>query len=196
MKNVITSILLLSSLTAVSAFAEAEAVPSRCDAILRLSDSQKLEIREISKASAEKLRLLGLEIRKAKVAADAVLNKVEASKEEAVLASQALAAKISEVQSVQVAEKLSVLFDVLTAEQRIKKLKCEKAQTLPRRGRVGQRPLPPHRPGRIEPRPAPHHRPGGRVIVRPAPGRHPQPHGPHRPGRGPVRPGRGGIVTI
>lgn len=195
MKNIISSLILLSSLTAVSAFADAEVAPSRCDVILRLSDSQKLEIKEIKKASAEKLRSLGLEIRKAKLAADSVLLKVEASKEEAVLASQALAAKITEVQSVQTAEKISVLFDVLTPEQRIKKLKCEKAPIPgPRRGHVGPRPLPPHRPGRIEPLPAPHHRPGGRVIVRPAPGRHPQ--GPVRPGRGPVRPGRGGIVTI
>lgn len=194
MKNIISSLILLSSLTAVSALAEVEVAPSRCDAILRLSDSQKLEIKEIKKVSAQKLRTLGLEIKKAKLAADTVLLKVEASKEEAVVASQSVASKISEIQNVQAAEKIAVLFDVLTAEQRIKKLKCEKALVHPRRGQVGQRPLPPHRPGRIEPRPAPHHRPGGRVIVRPAPGRHPQ--GPVRPGRGPVRPGRGGIVRI
>lgn len=186
MKNILTSLVLFSSLTSIAAFAEVEVYPSRCDAILRLSDSQKLQIKEISKDTATKLRTLGGQIVKAKQEVDKVLNKVEASKEEAALASNALAAKLNEVQVVKSAEKISVLFDVLTPEQRLKKLKCEKLQHQPRRGHVGQRPLPPHRPGRIEHYPAPHHRPG-RVIRHPAPGRYqPVPH------RGPSRPRRGG----
>lgn len=194
MKNVLASLILISSLSSVAALAEVEAVPSRCEAILRLSDSQRLEIREITKASVEKLKALAVEIKKAKLASDSVLLKVEASKEEAAAASQSLAAKLVEVQAVKEAEKLSVLFDVLTPEQRIKKLKCERAPQPGRRGSIGHRPLPPHRPGRIEHQPAPHHRPG-RVITRPAPGRHPHPRGPVRPGRG-GRGGRGGIVII
>ena len=191
MKNFLTMLALVSSFSAVSAFAEVEVAPSRCDLVLRLSDSQKLEIKEITKASAEKLLSLGKEIRAAKAASDKVLAKVEASKEEATAAANALTVKIAEVQAVKHAEKLAVLFDVLTPEQRIKKVKCEQA---PRRhvptGRIQNPRAPrlPHGPGRIERFPSPHHRPGRVIISRPAP------HGPSRPVPAPYsRPRRGGI---
>lgn len=191
MKNFLTMLALVSTFTAVSAFAEVEVAPSRCDLILRLSDSQKLEIKEITKASAEKILSLAKEIKAAKAASDKVLAKVEASKEEAVAASNALAAKIAEVQSVKHAEKLAVLFDVLTAEQRIKKVKCDQASV--RHVPVGRvqnprAPRLPHGPGRIERFPAPNHRPGRVIISRPAP------HRPSRPVPSPYsRPRRGGI---
>lgn len=191
MKNFLTMLAIMTTLSSVAAFAEVEAVPSRCDLILRLSDSQKLEIKEINKAAAEKLVVLGKEIRLAKFASDKVLAKAEASKEEATAAANALTAKIAEVQAVKHAEKLAVLFDVLTAEQRIKKVKCDQAPRRPvEQGRV-QVPSTrryPHGPGRIERHPAPNHRPGRVIIVHPAPNR------PTRPAPSPYsRPRRGGI---
>ena len=191
MKNFLTMLALMTTFTAVSAFAEVEVVPSRCDIALRLSDSQKLEIKEINKAAAEKLLALGKEIKAAKSASDKVLAKVEASKEEAAVAANLLTAKIAEVQAIKHAEKLAVLFDVLTPDQRIKKVKCEQAPRRPaHHGRV-QVPSTrrfPHGPGRIERHPAPNHRPGRVIIV------HPAPHRPSRPAPSPYsRPRRGGI---
>ena len=186
MKNFLTMMTLVTTFTAVSAFAEVEVAPSRCDLILKLSDSQKLEIKEINKAAAEKLLVLGKEIRVAKLEADKVLAKVEASKEEATAAANALTLKVAEVQAVKHAEKLAVLFDVLTAEQRIKKVKCDQAPARrAQEGRVSPSRRNPHGPGRIERYPAPHHRPGRVIIVSPAPTRPrpvPSPYSRPRPG--------------
>ena len=188
MKSFLTAFALISTFIAVSAFAEVEVAPSRCDIMLRLSDSQKLEIKEISKLSAEKLIALAKEIRAAKLAADKVLAKIEASKEEASAAANALASKVAEVQAIKNAEKLSVLFDVLTPEQRLKKVKCEQIPHRPSQAR--RIPVPstrhyplPHGPGRIEHRPVPNYRPGRVVISRPT--RHPAPY---------RSPRRGGVV--
>lgn len=177
MKSILASLLLVTS---VSALAEADARPApshnRCDLVLKLSDSQKLEIKEISKASAEKMKALSAELKKASAAAEAVLAKAEASKEEALALADAVSAKMVEAAAVKKAEKIAVLFDVLTAEQRIKKVKCEKAV----RANAHRRPQ--HVPSRPT-----YRRPQGPVIiVRPAPHR---PHGPvyrpapHRPTR-------------
>lgn len=182
MKFFLTSLALITTFSALSALAEIEQSPiaSRCDTILKLSDSQKLEIKEVSKAANEKLLSLAQEIKVAKNAADKVLAKIEASKEEATAAANLLTAKAAEVQTVKQAEKLAVLFDILTPEQRLKKVKCEQAPQRPY-GQVHRRPVPPvHRhpipygPGRIEHRPTPNYRPGRVVISHPS--RHPVPY--------------------
>lgn len=195
MKNFLTSLVLLSSLASVMAFAEVDHAPvAPCDLRLRLSDSQRLEIKELSKASAQKLINLGKEIQAAKIESDKVLEKIESSKEEASQAAAVIGLKMAEIQAVKHHEKLAILFDVLTPEQRLIKVKCEKNQR-PEAQRVGhspRRPQPhgpvyrplPHRPGRIEYRPQPHHRPGGVIISRPIPRGPTYPQVPSRPRRG------------
>lgn len=182
MKSLLASLVLISSFAAM---ADADLIPapqaSRCDLILKLSDSQKLEMKEITLASAEKMKVLSAELRKAHAAAEAVLAKPEASKEEALASAEAVAAKMAEVGALKQAEKIAVLFDVLTAEQRIKKVKCEKAM----RENAHRRPHHvPSRPTYRRPqgpviivRPTPH-RPHG-PVVRPVPGRPTRPH--HQP---------------
>ncbi len=167
MKSLLASLLLVSSF---AAFAEMNTWPaplSRCELTLRLSDSQKIELQEISRVNAESLKTHLAQLSKARAAAKAVLVKPEASKQEAHSAAHAVIAKQAEVSALIKSAELSKLFDVLTVEQRVKKLKCEKAL----------RESAHRRPHYTPSRPAPH-RPHGPVVVRP--GR------PHRPYHAPA----------
>jgi hypothetical protein len=179
MKRSFVSLLLLSSFVSVSAFAAEEVeFPKldKCTQSLKLSAEQKAEIKKIEADSKEALKLLSNELKKAKDDAKKVLLKADATKAEAVAAKLVLSDKFKEVQEIKEADKLSVLFDVLSAEQRVKKLKCEADSQHGRRQharqgravrqptRVGQHPAPSYRPsrtvriGRPSQFPAPYHR--------------------------------------
>lgn len=174
MKNVIASLIALSSMTIFPAIAEtdlASSAVSHCDRLLQLSDSQKLQIKELSKASEAKLLQLKVDIRKAKLDAELVLIHLESSKEKAALLAEVLMDKQNKAEIVKESTRLAILFDVLTPEQRIKKVKCEKrprpAQPQPpathvRCGTHGHYhprvPRDPRRPGPAFPRPRPERR--------------------------------------
>jgi len=177
---------ILASLVLFSSFAVMATTPApSCEQLLKLSDSQKLHMAEINSAASAKTKLLHADLLKAKFFAEAVLKKPEASKTEALQASEAALMKQLEIKSVQKEAKLAVLFDVLSFEQRLLKLKCEAS----RRNYRPNHPPVPHRPGPVT-RPHRPHRPG--PVIRPVPGpRYPHPYpAPHRPRCGNYGPSR------
>lgn len=152
MKSLLSKALIVSSLLSLNAMA-LEAVPRHCK--VRTSEDQKIAIQKLAKESQVKSKSLRGELVAAQKALKVVLAASNATKEEALSASALVKEKRSSLQEIKSDLRLSVLFDVLSAEQRVKIAECEKRPV--RHGRIERR-------GRHEriPHHRPHHRHHGR----------------------------------
>lgn len=183
MKTSLKSLMLIATLVSTHAFAD-EAAGQRlpldlCQLKIGLSLEQKGEIARINRAQEQAAKPLENELRRAGARIQQLKLEVNSTKEEMIIALQALNEKSTQLNELRSASDLDIKFDVMSPEQRVKHARCEltlKKPVLKPIGRHPHRPVilrghhRPHRPLRIR-----HARPYRPVVVRGhAPHHHPR----------------------
>lgn len=121
MNFTLKSLLVLSALVSLNTYAHDRG----CQARLRLSPEQRQELKSLNIEAKSKMKELRPELRKAKQALKKLLKSETATKEEALAVTQVVMEKQGQLKALKGQKELALLFDVLSAEQRVKLEKCE-----------------------------------------------------------------------
>jgi Spy/CpxP family protein refolding chaperone len=124
MKNVLLSLLVLASVSIAKADEAFQPHKHSCHAELNLSDAQKSEIKKLYTDSKASMKALIIAAKKSKFAFYKVLAQPESTKAQAIAAAKAMKTNIIAIKKIKNKNKMTVLFDILSPEQRVKEITC------------------------------------------------------------------------